>query len=167
MASRPWSPAATAFSRGDLTPIGRWFWTVDKLLVTLVLALIACGIIAVAAASPAAAHRLSGRNFRCEDLYFLKRQMFWVVAGLPVLFGVSMLPVAWAKRLAIGGTAVFLLGLLLVPVIGGLPAALAAGGEDRMLLCPRAWGATGSSPTTTNAPNSRRATWWRARSTSR
>jgi len=128
MASRPWSPAATAFSRGDLTPIGRWFWTVDKLLVTLVLALIACGIIAVAAASPAAAHRLSGRNFRYEDLYFLKRQIFWVVAGLPVLFGVSMLPVAWAKRLAIGGTAVFLLGLLLVPVIG-----VGANGAQRWL----------------------------------
>jgi cell division protein FtsW len=97
----PGAPTATAFSRGDLTPLGRWFWTVDKLLVTLVIALIACGVIAVAAASPAAAHRLSGANFRYEDLYFLKRQIFWVLAGLPVLFGVSMLPIPWAKRLSI------------------------------------------------------------------
>ena len=118
MASRPWTPAPATFSRGDQTIIGRWFWTVDKLLVTLVLALIACGVIAVAAASPAAAQRLSGRNFHYEDLYFLKRQIFWVLAGLPVMFGVSMLPVAWAKRLSIIGTVIFLIALMLVPLIG-------------------------------------------------
>jgi cell division protein FtsW len=118
MASRPWNPTATAFSRGDLTPLGRWFWTVDKLLVMLVLALIVCGIIAVAAASPAAAKRLSGHNFRYEDLYFLKRQIFWVLAGLPVLFGVSMLSIPWAKRLSIFGTVVFLIALMAVPLVG-------------------------------------------------
>lgn len=129
MASRPWTPAPASFSRGDQTLIGRWFWTVDKLLVTLVLALIACGIIAVAAASPAAAQRLSGHNFKYEDLYFLKRQIFWVVAGLPVLFGVSMLPIAWAKRLSIIGTVVLLVCLMLVPIFGA-----GANGAQRWLL---------------------------------
>ncbi|MBC7504826.1 MAG: cell division protein FtsW [Sandarakinorhabdus sp.] len=129
MASRPWAPAATAFSRGDQTLIGRWFWTVDKLLVTLVLALIACGVIAVAAASPAAAQRLSGRAFHYEDLYFLKRQIFWVLAGLPLLFGVSMLPIAWAKRLSILGTVVLLGCLMLVPIFGA-----GANGAQRWLL---------------------------------
>jgi cell division protein FtsW len=132
MATRPWAPAATAFSRGDLTPLGRWFWTVDKLLVTLVIALIACGVIAVAAASPAAAQRLSGRNFHYEDLFFLKRQIFWVLAGLPVLFGVSMLSISWAKRLSIIGTVVFLIALMAVPLVGaganGAQRWLAAGG---------------------------------------
>ena len=118
MASRPWTPAPASFSRGDQRLLSRWFWTVDKLLVTLVIALIACGIIAVAAASPAAAQRLSGRNYQYEDLYFLKRQIFWVVAGVPLLFGVSMLPVAWAKRLSLIGTVVCLLALIAVPFIG-------------------------------------------------
>ncbi|KAB7644462.1 peptidoglycan glycosyltransferase FtsW [Polymorphobacter fuscus] len=129
MASRPWAPAATTFSRGDRTALGRWFWTVDKLLVTLVLVLIACGIIAVAAASPAAAQRLSGRNFKYEDLFFLKRQIFWVVAGLPVMFGVSMLPIAWAKRFSIVGTVVLLVCLMLVPFFGA-----GANGAQRWLL---------------------------------
>ena len=118
MASRPWTPAAASFSRGDQRLLSRWFWTVDKLLVTLVIALIACGVVAVAAASPAAAQRLSGRNYHYEDLYFLKRQILWVLAGVPLLFGVSMLPVAWAKRLALIGTAVCLAALFAVPFIG-------------------------------------------------
>jgi cell division protein FtsW len=129
MASRPWAPAPASFSRGDQRLLSRWFWTVDKLLVTLVIALIACGVIAVAAASPAAAQRLSGRNYQYEDLYFLKRQILWVLAGVPVLFGVSMLPVAAAKRLSIIGTAVCLLALIAVPFIGG-----GANGAQRWLV---------------------------------
>ena len=46
---------AAAFSRGDRSRLGVWFATIDKLLLTFVIALIGCGVIAVAAASPAAA----------------------------------------------------------------------------------------------------------------
>jgi cell division protein FtsW len=114
------SPArtTTAFSRGDRSRLGQWFWTIDKLLLTFVVLLIGCGIIAVAAASPAAAHRLSGSNFKYDDLYFFKRQIMWVIAGLPLMFGVSMLPIPWAKRLSLLGTLVFLVCLMLVPFIG-------------------------------------------------
>jgi cell division protein FtsW len=111
-------PHSSAFSRGDRSWLGRWFWTIDKYLLTLVFALIGCGVIAVAAASPAAAQRLSGTNFRYDDLYFLKRQVLWVLAGLPLMLGVSMLPILWARRLAIIGTAVFTLALVLVLVSG-------------------------------------------------
>jgi cell division protein FtsW len=109
---------ASAFSRGDGSWLGRWFWTIDKTLLTLVFALIGCGVIAVAAASPAAAHRLSGSNFRYDDLYFLKRQILWVLAGLPLMLAVSMLPVHWARRLSVIGTGVFGLALVLV-LFGG------------------------------------------------
>jgi len=111
-------PRASAFSRGDGSWLGRWFWTIDKFLLTLVFALIGCGVIAVAAASPAAAHRLSGTNFRYDDLYFLKRQVLWVLAGLPLMLGVSMVPVSWARRLSVVGTGVFGLALVLV-LFGG------------------------------------------------
>ncbi len=106
-------------SRNDRSTIGRWFWTIDKPLLTLVLLLIGLGVIAVAAASPAAARRYSGGNVRVEDLYYFKRQIMWVLAGVPVMLGVSMLPIAWAKRFAIGGTVVFLALLFAVPFIGG------------------------------------------------
>jgi cell division protein FtsW len=110
--------STSAFSRGDRSWLGRWFWTIDKPLLTAVFTLIGCGVIAVAAASPAAAHRLSGTNFRYEDLYFLKRQVLWVLAGLPLLLGVSMLPHVWAKRLSVIGAGIFGLGLVLVLISG-------------------------------------------------
>ncbi len=116
-ASSFWVPRPTLAS-GDSFSFGRWFWTVDKLLLTFVFALVGCGVLAVAAASPAAAQRLSGARFQYEDMYFLKRQILWVLAGVPVMLGVSMLSVGWARRLALAGTIVFLAALLAVPFIG-------------------------------------------------
>lgn len=103
------------FSRGDRSRFGEWFRTIDKVLLMLVFALIGCGVIAVAAASPAAAQRLSGTNFTYESLYFLKRQVMWVMLGLPVLIGVSMLPITLARRLSVLGCGIF--GLLMVLVL--------------------------------------------------
>jgi cell division protein FtsW len=105
-------------SRNDRSTIGRWFWTIDKTLLTLVLLLIGLGVIAVAAASPAAAHRYSGGNFHVDDLYYFKRQILWVLAGVPLMLATSMLPMTWAKRVAIGGTVVCLLALFAVPFVG-------------------------------------------------
>ena len=121
--SQPWltpraANTAAAFSRGDRSRLGVWFATIDKLLLTFVIALIGCGVIAVAAASPAAAHRLSGANFQYGDLYFLKRQIMWVILGLPVMLGISMLPITWAKRLSLLLTLVFLACLIAVMFIG-------------------------------------------------
>lgn len=50
-----------------------WFWTIDRPLLVMVLMLIGCGALAVAAASPAAAHRYSGGSIVVGDLYYLKR----------------------------------------------------------------------------------------------
>ena len=46
--------------RGDSSPLGTWFWDIDRMLLLLTLFLIAIGLIAVAAASPATAVRYSG-----------------------------------------------------------------------------------------------------------
>ncbi len=105
-------------SRNDRTLVGRWFWTIDKTLLAMVMLLIGLGIVAVAAAAPAAAHRYSGGTVRIGDLYYLKRQIMWILAGVPVMLATSMLPVDWAKRVAIGGTVVFILALFAVPFLG-------------------------------------------------
>lgn len=109
------SSLSLPFSRGDRSLLGEWFRTVDKVLLMLVFALIGCGIIAVAAASPAAAQRLSGTNFTYESMYFLKRQVLWVLVGLPLMIAVSMLPSTLARRLSVIGCGVF--GLLMVLVL--------------------------------------------------
>jgi cell division protein FtsW len=105
-------------ARGDRTPLGRWFWTVDKMLLMLVFLLIGLGIIAVAAASPAAAHRLSGAAKTVDDLFFLRRHVQWVLIGLPVMFFLSMRSITWVKRASLAGTLVFLLALVAVAFVG-------------------------------------------------
>lgn len=104
--------------RADKTLLGRWFWTIDRPLLALVLVLIGIGLIAVAAASPAAAHRYSGGAIKLEDMYYFKRQLFWVLLGVPFMLAVSMLTVPWAKRLSLIGTLVFIVGLAAVPFFG-------------------------------------------------
>lgn len=112
-------PRNQALSRGDGSAFGRWFWTIDKTLLLLILALIAAGITAVSAASPVAARRLSGSNLRYDDLYFLYRQLLWVALGLPVMVATSMLNVRQLKRVAVAGTLLCMLALIAVPFIGG------------------------------------------------
>jgi cell division protein FtsW len=104
--------------RGDRSPLGTWFWDIDRMLLLLTLFLIAIGLVAVAAASPASAVRYSGEHHKIAPLYYFWRQLIWVGISLPVLFGVSMMPVAAARRMAVTGTAVFIFCLMLAPLIG-------------------------------------------------
>lgn len=104
--------------RSDLSPVGKWFWETDRVLLLMVAILIAIGLIAVAAASPAAAERLSGGNVQFAPLHFFTLQLVWTAVAVPVMVGVSMLPIAMARRLAIIGAIVGTLALMLVPIIG-------------------------------------------------
>lgn len=110
---------SAALTRGDRSTVGRWFWTIDKTLLIIIFALVAAGIVAVAAASPAAARRLSGTALRYDDLHFLYRQLGWVALGLPLMLFTSMLDLRLLKRLAVVGTLACLVALILVPFIGG------------------------------------------------
>ena len=106
------------FGRGDRSPLGTWFWEIDRVLLLLVAMLVGIGIVAVAAASPAAAVRYSGGTTTFPPLYYLYRQLVWLGLGLPVMLIVSMLPKEVARRLAIGGAAFFSVLLAAVPLIG-------------------------------------------------
>ncbi|MDB5684722.1 MAG: cell division protein FtsW [Sphingomonas bacterium] len=99
--------------RADRSLFGTWFWEIDRVLLLLVAILISAGLIAVAAASPAAAARDN-----LPALHYLYRQLVWIAIGLPLMIGVSMLPKDLARRLAIGGAGLFLFFLVLVPLIG-------------------------------------------------
>ncbi|MWC43962.1 cell division protein FtsW [Sphingomonas carotinifaciens] len=104
--------------RGDRSPLGTWFWDIDRVLLLLTLFLIAIGLIAVAAASPATAVRYSGEHHKLTPLYYFWRQLMWVGVSLPVLFGVSMLPVPTARRMALVGAGVCIALLLATPILG-------------------------------------------------
>ncbi|KTT99091.1 cell division protein FtsW [Sphingomonas sanguinis] len=104
--------------RGDRSPLGTWFWDIDRVLLLLTLFLIAIGLIAVAAASPATAMRYSGEHRKFAPLYYFWRQVMWVGVSLPVLFAVSMLPVVTARRMAVLGTGILIAILAVTPFIG-------------------------------------------------
>ena len=101
-----------------MSALGRWFWEIDKLLLILVAVLISIGLIAVAAASPAAAQRYSGGGISFDSLHYFYRQLMWILVAVPVMIIVSMLPKPMARRLSLLGAAIFTALLFLVPVIG-------------------------------------------------
>ncbi|MET4594110.1 cell division protein FtsW [Sphingomonas sp. PvP015] len=104
--------------RGDQSPLGTWFWDIDRMLLLLTLFLIAIGLIAVAAASPATAVRYSGEHHKLTPLYYFWRQLIWVGVSMPVLFGVSMMPVSMARRMALTGAVVLVAILAVTPFVG-------------------------------------------------
>jgi len=112
------SKSANRLGRSDRSAAGRWFWEIDRVLLFFVAVLIAIGLIAVAAASPAAGQRLSGGGVSYTPLHYFYRQMFWIILALPVMIGVSMLPRTTAKRWCLIGTLVFTGLLFLVPIVG-------------------------------------------------
>src|SRR6185437_9685885 len=79
---------------------------------------IAIGLIAVAAASPAAAQRYSGGNVRFSELYYFWRQLAWIAIGIPVMIAISMMPRERARRISLFGAAFFFVLLIFVPILG-------------------------------------------------
>jgi cell division protein FtsW len=106
------------YGRSDTSAIGRWFWEIDKVLLLLISVLIGIGLIAVAAASPAAAVRLSGGSVRVAELYYFWRQLAWIAIGIPVMVAISMMPKERARRISLFGAAFFFVLLIFVPIIG-------------------------------------------------
>ncbi len=106
------------YGRSDRSALGRWFWEIDKVLLSLIAVLIGIGLIAVAAASPAGAQRLSGGNVKINELFFFYRQLMWIAASVPAMILISMMSRERAKRFSIGGGLIFLILLAAVPFIG-------------------------------------------------
>jgi cell division protein FtsW len=95
-----------------------WWREIDRVLLLLVLLLMSFGTIAVAAASPASADRLSTSSETLDPLYFFYRHLAWQVLALGTLLGISMLERENARRLGIVLAAGMTGLLFLVPLIG-------------------------------------------------
>jgi cell division protein FtsW len=104
--------------RTDRSPLGMWFWDIDRVVLLLTLLLIAVGLVAVGSASPSAATRYSDEHHHIPPLFYLQWQVLWVCVSLPVLLVVSMLPVIAARRLALIGTVICFALLMAVPFLG-------------------------------------------------
>jgi cell division protein FtsW len=95
-----------------------WWREVDKLLLLLIGLLMAVGIVAVAAASPASADQLSTARVRVPDFMFFQRHIVFQLMGLTLMIGLSFLDRDSARRLGILVGAVMLALLFVVPFIG-------------------------------------------------
>ena len=95
-----------------------WWREIDRILLGLVLLLMTLGTIAVAAASPASANRLSTSTDTLNPLYFFYRHLAWQAIALGVMFGASLLSRQNARRFGVILGAAMLGLLFLVPFIG-------------------------------------------------
>lgn len=92
---------------------GRWWWTVDRYCLLALLLLIATGAVLVTAASPPVAARLG-----YDEFYFVRQQAFFLVLGLLVMLGMSLLDAKSIRRVAVLGFLGTLALLALLPLIG-------------------------------------------------
>jgi cell division protein FtsW len=93
-------------SRAQRTLFGEWWWTVDRLLLGALVALVLIGIVLLLAASPPVAIRLGADPF-----HFVNRQALYMVPALAVLVATSLLTPRQVRRTAM---VVFLVSLVLV-----------------------------------------------------
>lgn len=100
-------------SRAQRTPIGEWWWTVDRLTLAAIGALMLAGVVLSLAASPPVAGRLG-----LDPFYFVNRHIFFLLPSIAVMLGVSFLNPRQVRRLSL---LIFVASLILVaatPVLG-------------------------------------------------
>lgn len=95
-----------------------WWREIDKVLLLLIGLLMAIGIIAVAAASPASADQLSTAKVTLDEFMFFKRHIVFQLMGLTLMIGLSFASRDQARRIGILVGAVMLALMFVVPIIG-------------------------------------------------
>ena len=101
------------FDRHKRSIFSSWWWTVDRITLIAILAIIGVGAVLVSTASPAVAERVG-----LPPLHFIKLQMFYLALSMVIIFVLSLFTTRQVQRLAIlgylGG-----LGMLVVVLLYG------------------------------------------------
>ena len=102
-----------SFSRNSRSQIANWWWTVDKVLLTLITVLIIIGIFLNFSASPAVARRIGVDSF-----HFVKRQMVFIPLAIGIILYLSMQNLRFIRRTAIIGYIITML-LMVMALLWG------------------------------------------------
>lgn len=86
----------TAFDRADRSVVGRWWWTIDRWTLAVLVALLAAGVVLVMAASPPVAERIDTDAF-----HFVRRHFLFMVPAVATMFAVSLLDPRGVRWLAV------------------------------------------------------------------
>lgn len=87
-------------SRSDRGALARWWFTIDRPLISAVLLLMSMGVLISMAASPPVAERIG-----LETFHFFKSQLFYLTFAVIGLITLSFFDVAWVRRAAFFGFA--------------------------------------------------------------
>jgi cell division protein FtsW len=83
-------------SRTQRSPFAEWWWTIDRLMLAAICALILAGIILLLAASTPVATKLG-----LDPFHFVNRQIFYLIPALAIMLGTSLLSPRQIRRLAL------------------------------------------------------------------
>jgi cell division protein FtsW len=105
-------------SRSDRGALARWWFTIDRPLLSAVLVLMAMGVLISMAASPPVAERIG-----LDPFHFFKSQLFYLGIAVIGLLVLSFFDVAWVRRTALlgfaGAMVLMVMALLFGPEIKG------------------------------------------------
>jgi cell division protein FtsW len=92
--------------RTQRTPFAQWWWTIDRLMLAAIGALMVVGIVLLLAASPLIATKLG-----LDPFHFVNRQALYLVPAIGVMLAVSFLSPRQIRRLSLF---VFIIGIALL-----------------------------------------------------
>lgn len=99
--------------RTDKSVLNRWWWSIDRLSLYAVFALVVSGIILVLAASPSVAERIGLNSF-----YFATRQIMFLIPTIIIMFGMSLISRKNLWRVSSLVTVVSIILMIALMVIG-------------------------------------------------
>lgn len=86
------------FSRRSNNALVKWWWTIDKVILFVSLALLAIGIILDITASPAVARKIGS-----DDYFFIRKQIIYVLISIAAIFILSLFKLKTVRRISILG----------------------------------------------------------------
>ncbi|WP_443749594.1 FtsW/RodA/SpoVE family cell cycle protein [Asticcacaulis solisilvae] len=104
---------AHPFTRTDRSPTAIWWWTLDRVTLSLVLILLLLGFFFSFSSSPVAA-----QHFSPDPFYYTKRHFFFALLTAAGMIAISMLSLKGVKRVSLAVYAVSLSIMAALPVIG-------------------------------------------------
>jgi cell division protein FtsW len=102
------------YSRADNSGLARWWWTIDRVTLVAVLALMAIGLVLAFAASPAA----TGHTHTAGNFSYALKQLAFAATAIGILVGASLLDSKQARAVSAAIFALALVGAVLALLIG-------------------------------------------------
>jgi len=102
-----------ALSRNDNSVLSRWWWTIDRWMLLMIVALIVLGLWLAMTASPAVAERLG-----LDAMHFVKRQGLFLGVTMTAMLVISMMSTSLVRRMAVLAFPLSLLLIVATLIIG-------------------------------------------------